>query len=166
MGGRGRVERRQPVGRQREEAFHVGGAAGCVAALDLGESEWVGPPVRLQGRHHVHVTREDQAGAIAPLRAGPDDQVGLLPISGEVPVDPDAGALQVVGQEIDQRQVAQMTGGVEGDQTGEQRPVVQPGMGRGQEPASVASRAIRARISRTPGCSGGSASFHSSAKRR
>ena len=161
-----RVERGQAVGRQREKALHVGGAAPDVAVAGLGQYERVRSPVGLFGRHHVHVPREHQPVTFPRLRARRDDQVGLGAVGGAVPHYAHARPVEVVAKEVGQREVARAAGGVERDEPREQRSVVERGLRRCQGAGSVASRASRARTSRTPGWSAGSAFRHRSTKRR
>jgi hypothetical protein len=97
------------------------------------------------------VPRQHQAFPVVGLRARGDDQVGLAAVAGTVPLDADAGPVEVVTEEIGQREIARAAGGVEGDEPREQGPIVERGSGRSQVPGSVESFASRARTSRTPG---------------
>jgi hypothetical protein len=112
------------------------------------------------------MTREDQAAPVLRLGTDRDDQIRLPAVGGWVALDADAGRVEVVGEEIGERGVAGVARGVERDQAGQQLTVVEMPAGRAQVPGSVARRAMRARTSRTPGCSSGSASFQRSTNRR
>ena len=112
------------VGREGEEPLHVAGAAPDQALPLVGQREGVVPPPLLLGRHHVHVPGEGQPSPrrllIRRLGAEPGDDVRLGAVGRGVARDPDAGAVQVVAEEVRQRQVAVAAGGVEADQPGEQ----------------------------------------------
>jgi hypothetical protein len=73
------------------------------------------------------VPGEHQPLAVGCLRTDGDEQIGLGAVGRCVALDADAGAIEVVGEEIRQRQVALSARTVEADQPGEQRAIVERG---------------------------------------
>jgi len=88
------------------------------------------------------VTREHQPPAVGTLRARGEEQVGLLPIRRRIPRDPDAGPIDVVTDEIGQREVAEIAGRVDPDEARE-KDAVGERVSRGrQAPGSLARTLI------------------------
>jgi hypothetical protein len=68
------------------------------------------------------VAGEDEpvSASFAPCRAGDNDQVGLGVVGAEDPVDSHAGPVQIVSDEIRDRQVAVAADRVEPDQAAQE----------------------------------------------
>jgi hypothetical protein len=72
------------------------------------------------------VAGEGEAGAVRRLRSRAHDKVGLAPVRGEPPLQHQARAVEVVGDEIDEGKVAEMARGVERDELLQQCGIGQP----------------------------------------
>ena len=116
------------------------------------------------GPHDVHVTAEHQPAAVWSLGSGADQEVGLVTRGGRHSSHTHAWPIEILGQELDHWQVAEMARGVEPHQAGEQIAIGERGA-NSQVPGSCARCARRLRTSRTLGWSSGSASFQSSTNR-
>ena len=142
----GRPSLGREVGGEGEEALHVAGAAGHPAVALVGQGEGVALPALLVGGDDVHVAGEHEPAAVRPrARADPGDQVGLRPSAEGLRSIAHAGPVEVVGEEVGERQVAVPAGRVEGDQAGEQ-------VGVGEEGRITGPAIIRA----APGRAGSS----------
>jgi hypothetical protein len=84
------------------------------------------------------VSREHQATAIGALRAGDQEQVGLLSVGGWIPADPDAGSIDIVADEVGQREVTEVAGRIDPDQAREEGAVGERVSRGGQVPGSLA----------------------------
>ena len=127
----GRVDRGEAVGGQRQESLHVGGAAPDQPVARVGQRERVGLASRVSSAGTTSMCPE----STRPSRSsdwGPTATTRLVlePSADGVPGDADAGSVEVVCEEVGQRQVAQTAGRVEADEAREERSIVE-GRGRG-----------------------------------
>ena len=119
---------RRGVDRQGDEAFHVASATAEVGVAGVGELERIALPFRLVGRHHVHVAGEHQPVAgVSRLRAGGDHQIGLVAVRRGIALGAQSGTIQIIADEVGDRQIAVAAGAVESHQAAQQLGVGQDG---------------------------------------
>ena len=145
---------RQEVGHERErervEAFHVDGATAIGAPVLDPQRERIRGPGLPRDRHHVGVAREHDPAAIGRTDGGVDR--GLIARRALIAHIGHAPALQIILDEVDQRQVRLRALGVEGD---EPRQHLERRVARARH--LNASRACRRGCrARRPGCRPGS----------
>jgi hypothetical protein len=104
-------EARRPRERDRDEPFHVRGAAAVDAAVAVRGLERLARPVLTVDRHGVGVARKHQPARLHPVRIGRQrgEQVGLAAARVVDQLRTDAEPLQFVARVLDQPEVGVAT---------------------------------------------------------